>query len=129
MSIEEAGQWDYTLREGSRFLRTLQWQDDAGNPLPFLEGTAARSHIRKGSRDDLKNQSNASPILDITEYLTIDEAAGELVIDIPSDATIDLAFGPRNEGVHDIEIVPAGVEEDAFRWVEGVVTYSREATA
>lgn len=114
-----AGQYNFIIEQGARFLRTIAWRDTAGNPVP-LTGYSARMMLRRCYGDP-------EPLLSLTTFmqegLSINNTDGTITIDVPAEQTAKLDFLLAK---YDLEIVdPAG---HVTRLLEGNVTLSREAT-
>lgn len=95
--------------QGSRFLQVLTYELD-GDPVD-ITGWGARMQVRS-------TLYAATTILDLTvgSGLTLGGSAGTITIDVPSTTLDDAPIGTH---VYDLELIPAGVEANAFKLVRG----------
>lgn len=113
-----AGQYNFTLEQGTTFRREFIYKDKVG-AVVNLTGYSARMQIRqyKDSGEVLVNATTANAKLTIT----------------PLDGKISLILQPADtdeitfyDGVYDLEIVAS--DGTVTRLVEGTVTFNRQVT-
>lgn len=109
--------YDFVLKQGSKLTMTFSYQDDDEVAIALTDYTA-RAHLREAYDD-------ASPVLNMTPYLTIDEPAGMVTLAVPATVTATIT---TLRGVWDLELVPPTGDADAFRLIEGRWKLSKEAT-
>jgi hypothetical protein len=111
-----AGQYNFTIEQGTTLRKKFRWTDPDGNPIN-LTGAVCRMQIRK-------TKSTTSPLIaDLTDHLTLDALDGSVYLEVPGEVTYAYKF---DTGRFSLRVDRA---EDAKRLIEGVVTNSRETTA
>lgn len=116
------------LEEGARFNPTLyqrgpdsESQDDT--PVVFPSGTKA--YVTFADYPGGPVLRSIGPEADELDGVTVvDDDDGSVSIDLKATKTIGLEFS-RARGWWEVVVLPAGEEDDAYRWIEGEVTYSR----
>jgi hypothetical protein len=114
-----AGKYDFTIEQGTTFLKTFVWKDSNGDPIVITDFTI---------RLKAKNQYADSAILidlstDGGGITIIDPAAGSFEAYMSATETAALDF---SKGLYDLEMEdPDG---EVTRLLEGKVTLSREVT-
>lgn len=104
--------------QGSRFLFVLTYAID---DVPVnLTGWTARMQVRTSTlaTDTLLDLATGSG-------LTLGGTAGTVTIDVPSTTMDDVPVGSH---VYDLELIPAGVEANAFKLVRGTFQVVAEVT-
>lgn len=100
-------------RQGSRFQKTVT--------VPYtLTGYTVRMQVRRTPDSDL--------LLDLSVgsgLAWVNQAGGVFLIDI---SAVDLAAAPVGVWVYDLELVPAGVEANAYALFGGRFTIAAEVT-
>ena len=113
-----AGYYDWTIEQGSTWVKTLTITDtDSGDPRD-LTGYTARMTIRR-------EKSQEAVVLALTEAngrVSLTELSGIVTLAISAADTADLSFGG---GVYDVELESGGIVE---RILEGKIGLSREVT-
>jgi hypothetical protein len=115
--LEEAGEYDITIEQGSGFSLSLTYEAPEGSFVDFT-GSTARLHVRE------KYNSSHTLIELTTENGGIELGDdGSIHLSISATDTADLSFG---RGVYDLEIVPTTGEP--YKIIKGNVFLKREAT-
>ena len=113
--------YDLDIVQGQRFRRGFQWVV-SGTPRP-LSGHTWRAQARQ------KEALTAPLILDLASYLTLDDAATTLWLDIPARVTAELDSKKVRAGsCWDIFLWPIGAPDDAFLFLQGAITVDQSAT-
>lgn len=113
--------YDLQLVQGQRFRRGFQWIVD-GAPRP-LGGFTWRAQARQ------KEALSSQLILDLTPFITLDEAMTTFWLDLPATVTAALdAKKIREESRWDIFVWPTGAQEDAVLFLQGAVVLDQAAT-
>jgi hypothetical protein len=115
--LEEAGEYDITIEQGSGFSLPLIYEAPEGSPVDFT-GSTARLHARE-------KYSSAETLIELTtENGGIDLGAdGSVELSKPAADTAELNF---SRGVYDLEIVPPTGEP--YKIIKGNVFLKREVT-
>ena len=115
--MEEAGEYDITIEQGSGFSLPLTYEAPEGSLVDFT-GSTARLHARLkfSSADRLFELTTENGGIDLTED-------GEITLSMSADDTADLTF---SRGVYDLEIVPPSGEP--YKIIKGNVFIKREVT-
>lgn len=113
-----AGQLNIVIEQGARFSMTVAIPV-ATHPLTGYASARMQGRRSKASSVTLFSWSTSGG------EITLDTVDNEVVVSVAATATDDLNFG---SGVWDLELVPTSGEADAQRWLEGVVTLSKEVT-
>ena len=115
--MEEAGEYDITIEEGSGFSLALTYEAPEDSPVDFT-GSTARMHVREkfSSSDTLVELTTANGGIELTED-------GEITLSMSAEDTADLTF---SRGVYDLEIVPPSGEP--YKIIKGNVFLKREVT-
>jgi hypothetical protein len=115
--LEEAGEYDITIEQGSGFSLPLTYEAPEGSLVDFT-GSTARLHVRSkySSIDTLIELTTENGGIELTED-------GEITLSISADDTAELTF---SRGVYDLEIVPPTGEP--YKIIKGNVFLKREAT-
>lgn len=114
-----AGTYNFTIEQGSDFVRTLTWKDDA-DVLINLTGYTARMKI--------KTAVGGTQIISLTQAagITLGGAAGTIVITITAAQTTAFTVADFLTAVYDLELVSgAGF---VTRLIQGRATLSPEVT-
>jgi len=110
-----AAQHDFTIEGGARFLRIIQWNDDAGNAVDLTGYTASmRCKYTK---------EHAVTIFDwgtVSGEIVLGGVNGSITIDVGELVTVMLDF---NRAVYNIELTPNGGAP--IRILEGSVILSK----
>jgi hypothetical protein len=115
-----AGQYSFTIEQGSAFSQTFQYQTEAGAPIN-ITGAYIAMQCRPSYGSDTVNFSASTTGGNIT---ITDAANGTFRIDFTSTETAAFTAG----GVYDIEISPGGDTSATLRLLQGTITLSPEAT-
>jgi hypothetical protein len=115
--LEEAGEYDITIEQGSGFSLALTYEAPEGSLVDFT-GSTARLHVRSkySSTDTLIELTTENGGIELTED-------GEITLSMTADDTAALSF---SRGVYDLEIVPPSGEP--YKIIKGNVFLAREAT-
>ena len=115
--MEEAGEYDITIEQGSGFSLPLTYEAPEGSLVDFT-GSTARLHARLkfSSADRLFELTTENGGIELTED-------GEITLSMSADDTADLTF---SRGVYDLEIVPPAGEP--YKIIKGNVFLNREVT-
>jgi hypothetical protein len=115
--LEEAGEYDITIEQGSGFSLPLTYEAPEGSPVDFT-GSTARLHVREkySSSDRLIELTTANGGIELGDD-------GSIQLSISAADTAELAF---SRGVYDLEIVPPGGEP--YKIIKGNVFLKREVT-
>jgi hypothetical protein len=115
--LEEAGEYDITIEQGSGFSLPLIYEAPEDFPVDFT-GSTARMHVRE-------KYSSADTLIELTtENGGIELGAdGSIQLSISATDTATLSF---SRGVYDLEIVPPAGEP--YKIIKGNVFLKREAT-
>lgn len=113
-----AATYDFTIEQGSAFRRVLTYRDENG-ALVDLTGYSARMQIRATTEGSLLVELTTA-----NGRIALGGAGGTITLAIDAVTTAALTRG----GVYDLELLPGGDEEQAFRLVQGAVSLSREVT-
>ena len=115
--MEEAGEYDITIEQGSGFSLALTYEAPEGSLVDF-SGSTARLHVRE-------KYSSADTLIELTTENGGIELGndGSILLSISADDTADLTF---SRGVYDLEIVPPTGEP--YKIIKGNVFLKREAT-
>jgi hypothetical protein len=115
--LEEAGEYDITIEQGSGFSLALTYEAPEGSLVDFT-GSTARLHARLkfSSADTLFELTTANGGIALTED-------GEITLSMSAEDTADLTF---SRGVYDLEIVPSAGEP--YKVIKGNVFLKREVT-
>jgi hypothetical protein len=115
--LEEAGEYDITIEQGSGFSLPLRWEAPEGSPVDFT-GSTARLHARLKFRsaETLFELTTENGGIELTED-------GKITLSMSAEDTAALTF---SRGVYDLEIVPPAGEP--YKIIKGNVFLKREAT-
>ena len=115
--MEEAGEYDITIEQGSGFSLPLTYEAPEGSLVDFT-GSTARLHARLkfSSADRLFELTTENGGIDLTED-------GEITLSMSATDTAALSF---SRGVYDLEIVPPTGEP--YKIIKGNVFLNREVT-
>jgi hypothetical protein len=115
--LEEAGEYDITIEQGSGFSLSLVYEAPEDSPVDFTDSTA-RLHVRSkfSSTDTLIELTTKNGGIELG-------SDGSVELSMSADATADLTF---SRGVYDLEIVPPSGEP--YKIVKGNVFLKREVT-
>jgi hypothetical protein len=116
-----AGVHNIIIEQGSVFTLPLVWKDALGVPIS-VAGYKARMQIRKAFK------SPDPPLISLTSDagdIVLGGALGTITAKIIAENTAALEI---KQGVYDLELVPPSGEDDAFRFIEGVVIVTPEVT-
>lgn len=101
-------------------------QDGEHEPFP-ADSIAYFTAMTARDGDVLFEMGPAADALDGT--CELDAAGGLIACELPPEKSIGLDLGaPRYEGFYNLVIYPGGDEEQAIRYAEGPLLYSRRAT-
>jgi hypothetical protein len=115
--LEEAGEYDITIEQGSGFSLPLTYEAPEGSLVDFTGSTARlQARLKFGSADTLFELATANGGIELTED-------GEITLSMSADDTADLTF---SRGVYDLEIVPPTGEP--YKIIKGNVFLRREVT-
>lgn len=115
------GSHDFTIYQGSKLVKVFAWTVGTAPPVAVdLTGYTARMQARA-------TVAAGSPEFDLTvgSGLTMGGALGTITVTISATVTAALTVPSM---VWDLELMPAGVAADAFRFIEGKITLSPEVT-
>ena len=115
--MEEAGEYDITIEQGSGFSLPLTYEAPEGSFVDFT-GSTARLHVRSkyGATETLIELTTENGGIELTED-------GEITLSVSAEDTAALTF---SRGVYDLEIVaPAG---EPYKIIKGNVFVKREVT-
>jgi hypothetical protein len=115
--LEEAGEYDITIEQGSGFSLPLTYEAPEGSPVDFT-GSSARLHVRE-------KYSSSDTLIELTTENGGIELGndGSIQLSMLATDTAELSF---SRGVYDLEIVPPTGEP--YKIVKGNVFLKREAT-
>jgi hypothetical protein len=115
--LEEAGEYDITIEQGSGFSLQLVYEAPEGSLVDFT-GSTARLHARLkfSSADTLFELTTENGGIELTEN-------GEITLSMSAAQTAALTF---SRGVYDLEIVPPSGEP--YKIIKGSVFLAREVT-
>jgi hypothetical protein len=115
--LEEAGEYDITIEQGSGFSLPLIYEAPEGSLVDF-KGSKSRlnARLKFSSADTLFELTTENGGIDLTED-------GEITLSMSADDTADLTF---SRGVYDLEIVPPTGEP--YKVIKGNVFLKREVT-
>jgi hypothetical protein len=115
--LEEAGEYDITIEQGSGFSLPLTYEAPEGSLVDFT-GSTARLHVRSkyGATDKLIELTTENDGIVLTED-------GEITLSMTAAQTAALTF---SRGVYDLEIVPPSGEP--YKIIKGNVYLKREVT-
>jgi hypothetical protein len=115
--LEEAGEYDITIEQGSGFTLPLTYEAPEGSPVDF-NGSTARLHARLkfGAPDTLFELTTED------DGITLGDD-GTLTLSMSAEDTSALSF---SKGVYDLEIVPHLGEP--YKIIKGNVFLKREVT-
>lgn len=113
-----AAVYDFTIEQGTTFHIRFTWEDSNGNPIDLTQ-FKARMQARKSvnSPDVFIDASTENGLI------TLNEAAGEVNIDLPESVTSEFVWP---QAVYDIELI--ALNGVVTRLVQGSITISREVT-
>jgi hypothetical protein len=115
--LEEAGEYDITIEQGSGFALPLIYEAPEGSPVNFT-GATARMHVRE-------KYSSVEKLIELTTAngrITLG-ANGSITLSLTAAETAALTF---SRGVYDLEIVPASGQP--YKIIKGNVFLKREVT-
>jgi hypothetical protein len=115
--LEEAGEYDITIEQGSGFSLSLTYEAPEGSFVDFT-GSTARLHVRE-------KYSSTDTLIELTTENGGIELGNDGSIQLTMSA-IDTAALSFSRGVYDLEIVPPVGEP--YKIVKGNVFLKREAT-
>jgi hypothetical protein len=100
--LEEAGEYDITIEQGSGFSLSLIYEAPEDSPVDFT-GSTARMHVREkfSSSDTLIELTTENGGIELGDD-------GSIELSISAADTADLTF---SRGVYDLEIVPPAVQD------------------
>ena len=115
--MEEAGEFDITIEQGSGFSLPLAYEAPEGSLVDFT-GSTARMHVRN-------KYSSPDALIELTtENGGIELGAdGSIRLTLTAAATAALTF---SSGVYDLEIVPSAGEP--YKIIKGNVFLKRDVT-
>jgi hypothetical protein len=115
--LEEAGEYDITIEQGSGFSLPLTYEAPEGSFVDFT-GSTARLHVRSkyGATETLIELNTENGGIELTED-------GEITLSVSAEDTAALTF---SRGVYDLEIVPPAGEP--YKIIKGNVFLKREVT-
>ena len=115
--MEEAGEYDITIEQGSGFSLSLVYEAPEDSPVDFT-GSTARLHARRkfSSVDKLFELTTANGGIALTDD-------GEITLSMTAVQTAALTF---DRGVYDLEIVPPAGQP--YKIIKGNVFLKREVT-
>ena len=115
--MEEAGEYDITIEQGSGFSLPLTYEAPDGSFVDFT-GSTARLHVRSkyGATETLIELTTENGGIELTED-------GEITLSVSAEDTAALTF---SLGVYDLEIVPPAGEP--YKIIKGNVFLKREVT-
>jgi hypothetical protein len=115
--LEETGEYDITIEQGSGFSLPLAWEAPEGSLVDFT-GSTGRLHVRSkfGATDKLIELTTENGGIVLTED-------GEITLSMTAAQTAALTF---SRGVYDLEIVPPSGEP--YKIIKGNVYLKREVT-
>ena len=115
--MEEAGEYDITIEQGSGFSLPLTYEAPEGSLVDFTDSTG-RLHVRSkyGATDKLIELTTENGGIDLG-------ADGSVELSKPAADTAELNF---SRGVYDLEIVPPTGEP--YKIIKGNVFLKREVT-
>lgn len=115
--MEEAGEYDITIEQGSGFSLSLTYEAPEGSLVDFTGSTACLQVREKYSSPDTLIELT-------TENGGIELGSdGSVELSMPAADTAELNF---SRGVYDLEIIPPGGEP--YKIIKGSVFLKREAT-
>lgn len=119
-----AGIYNFTIEQGTTFIRIFNYKDSNGNPIDLSEATALRMQIRE-------NINSPSPVTGGTftsnNGFTISTPVGgpsqsQFTLTIPASTSSAFTF---DRAVYDIELVDNGI---TTRLLQGKIKLSKEVT-
>jgi hypothetical protein len=115
--LEEAGEYDITIEQGSGFSLSLVYEAPEDSPVDFT-GSTARLHVRSkyGATDKLIELTTENGGIELG-------SDGSILLSMSADDTANLKF---DRGVYDLEIVPPAGEP--YKIIRGNVFLNREVT-
>jgi hypothetical protein len=115
--LEEAGEYDITIEQGSGFSLSLVYEAPENSPVDFT-GSTARLHVRE-------KYNSSDTLIELTTENGGIELGNDGSIQLGMSAT-DTAALSFSRGVYDLEIVPPVGEP--YKIVTGNVFLKREVT-
>lgn len=115
-----AGKYDFLIEQGSVIDKTFYYKDENNNAID-LTGYTAKMMLKEEYTD-------TTPLLILQtsdSTIVIDGALGKITLDVDASTTAALDF---ETAYYDLELYPAGVENDAFKVVYGTITLRKEVT-
>ncbi len=120
MATELPATYNLRLRQGSAYQRRWTPRDADGDPFYDLTGYTARAHIRR----DIDSPTTLIEATTANGKIVLGGAAGTILLDLDAtDTNIDWG-----QAVWDLELLPGGVEADAFCLLVGTVEIARQVT-
>jgi hypothetical protein len=115
--LEEAGEYDITIEQGSGFSLPLTYEAPEGSLVDFT-GSTGRLHVRSkfGATDKLIELTTENGGIELGDD-------GSILLSMSADDTAELKF---DRGVYDLEIVPPSGEP--YKIIKGNVFLKREVT-
>jgi hypothetical protein len=115
--LEEAGEYDITIEQGSGFSLPLTYEAPEGSLVDFT-GSTGRLHVRSkyGATDKLIELTTENGGIELG-------ADGSIELNMTAVQTAALTF---SRGVYDLEIVPPAGEP--YKIIKGNVYLKREVT-
>jgi hypothetical protein len=115
--LEEAGEYDITIEQGSGFSLSLVYEAPEDSPVDFT-GSTGRMHVRSkySSTDTLIELTTENGGIELGDD-------GSIELSMAADDTAGLTF---SRGVYDLEIVPSVGEP--YKIIKGNVFLAREVT-
>jgi hypothetical protein len=115
--LDEAGEYDITIEQGSGFSLALSYESPEGSPVNFT-GSTARMHVRKkfSSPDTLVELTTANGHIHLGSN-------GSIQLNLTAADTAALTF---SQAVYDLEIVPP--TDQPYKIIKGNVFLKREVT-
>jgi hypothetical protein len=115
--LEEAGEYDITIEQGSGFSLALTYEAPEGSLVDFT-GSTGRLHVRSkyGATDKLIELTTENGGIELGDD-------GSILLTMSADDTAELTF---SRGMYDLEIVPPIGEP--YKLIKGSVFLAREVT-
>lgn len=114
-----AGEANWTMEQGARFVRTLTYKNEDGQPID-LTGYSVRMDIRGGKS---KSATLIHDLATAGDISITDAAGGEVTVDIPDETTAGFSFGTA---FHDVELEDSA--GNVTRLVQGKIWLDKEVT-
>ena len=128
-----AGNYNFTIEQGSTFKRTFKYKDSNGDPIelknhdvrmdirPNIDSSTTILEVREVGSD---NTSPTQTGFTVTSA-SLDAIANEINLTIDADTTASMSF---DKAVYDIEIADNSTTKVVTRILQGKIKLSKEVT-